>query len=93
MRLNIYEISVPVIIKNEYSGIVIKSNGALNHKIINNSVFLERIGMNNNKPEIKKYLPRRSAKGFWIHIYRIIDKFSNIINYLFFRIQSGVKLL
>ena len=42
------------IIKNEYSDVVIKSNGALNHKIVNNSIHIERIGMNNNKPEIKK---------------------------------------
>ena len=37
------------IIKNEYSDVVIKSNGALNHKIVNNSIHIERIGMNNNK--------------------------------------------
>ena len=73
------------IIKNEYSYVVIKSNVALNHKIVNNSIHIERIGMNNNKPEIKKYIPRRAADGIWVHVYRFIDKISNITNRIFFR--------
>lgn len=73
------------IIKNEYSGVVIKANGALNHRIINNFVHIERIVMNDNKPEIKKYLLRRAADGVWVHVYRFIDKLSNITIRFFFR--------
>ena len=60
----------------------------MNHKIVNNSIYIERIGMN-NKPEIKKYIPRRAADGIWVHVYRFIDKISNITNRIFLELNHN----
>ena len=73
------------ILQKEYSGIIIKSNGFNKHIKKNGLIFIERIGMNNNKPNIKEHIQRKSKSMTYLIKYLVIDFMKKLLRKFLFK--------